>query len=69
MTAVRLVDLASAKELVTLSTTDRAVGHVGLSAGGDRLVVQQGQDTLHVWDLGDVRSRLSDLGLDWGEAR
>ena len=61
---LRLVEMATGRELAQLEDPDQCNGHVAFSHDGTKLVASAA-DGLRVWDLPRVRQELTKLGLDW----
>jgi serine/threonine protein kinase/tetratricopeptide (TPR) repeat protein/WD40 repeat protein len=60
----RLVEIATGRELVRVEPPDGSLGQMTFTPDGTRLLEPCGAG-LRVWDLGRIRRRLADLGLDW----
>jgi WD40 repeat protein len=64
--SVRLLDIASGQELVTLEATDPwPISWLGFTPDASHLVVAGGTRFIHVWDLRLLRQKLAAMGLDW----
>jgi WD40 repeat protein len=63
---IRLLDVASGKELARLEDPNQAFGTCIFSPDGARLLISSDNDrAIHVWDLRKIRARLAEMGLDW----
>jgi tetratricopeptide (TPR) repeat protein len=60
----RLVEIATGRELVRIEPPDGSLGEMKFTSDGTRLVEPCGVG-LRVWDLGRIRRRLAEYGLDW----
>ena len=61
---LRLVEVATGREVARFEDPDKGSDHAALSADGATLVSHH-NDGLRVWDLRLIRSELSKIGLDW----
>ncbi len=64
---VRLLETATGKELVRLTSPERTLMYSLLITpdGGQVLALGRDTEALHVWDLRAIRRQLRDVGLDW----
>jgi WD40 repeat protein len=63
---VRLVDVASGREIVQLPDPYLEVVTPLFSPDGTRLITRsEGVRGIHVWDLRSIRQQLATMGLDW----
>src|SRR5262249_12723862 len=67
-TAVAIWDLARRERLLTLPEARSSVVRTVWSGDGRRLAVTHKDGEVVVWNLPDLRARLSELGLDWQNA-
>ncbi len=67
--AVKLFSTKTWEELAELAPTPAPpmVHKLAFTPDGSRLVAPHASDGARVWDLGRVRRRLRDFGLDWGD--
>ena len=63
---VRLIDLATKNELVTLQAPEGVlVTSLDFTSDGTQLLAVDDAGPLFAWDLSKIRSELSEIGLDW----
>ncbi|MBP7937723.1 MAG: protein kinase [Phycisphaerae bacterium] len=64
---VRLIDVATGRELATLEAPDvhEKINTLSFTPDGGCLVAGNIRRKLHVWDLRLIRQRLAAMGLDW----
>jgi tetratricopeptide (TPR) repeat protein len=63
---VRLIDVATGKELGSLASPDpRGISYLAFSPDGSRLAAACGNGVIQAWDLRSLRQHLAGLGLDW----
>jgi serine/threonine protein kinase/WD40 repeat protein len=66
VSSVRLLDVASGQELVTLEAPEPwPISWLGFTPDGAQLVVAGGTRFIHVWDLRLLRQQLAAMDLDW----
>ena len=65
--SVKLIDPESGREYARLEDPNRDIAWPCFSPDGTRLVTTNTSNTnsIHIWDLRAIRSRLTDMGLDW----
>jgi WD40 repeat protein len=64
--SVRLLDLATDRELATLETPGLAsISWLAFTPDGAQLVGSGGTHSIHVWDLRLLRQKLAAMDLDW----
>ncbi|HKB41061.1 MAG TPA: protein kinase, partial [Gemmataceae bacterium] len=63
---VRLLDVATARELASLTAPDpQRVFHLCFSPDGSQLAASCEQQEIQVWNLRGLRRHLAEMGLDW----
>src|SRR5262249_13836713 len=63
---VRLLDVATARELASLTAPDsQRVFHLCFSPDGGQLAASCDNQAIQVWDLRELRRHLAGMGLDW----
>ncbi len=62
---VRLWDLSTRSQLMTLNTGRQRLSHVALSRSGRWLAAGDGEGQVRLWDLAELRQRLKEAALDW----
>jgi hypothetical protein len=63
---VRLLDVATGRELASLTAPDpQRVFHLCFSPDGSQLAASCDNQVVQVWDLRELRRHLAGMGLDW----
>ena len=63
---IQLLDAETLSEIARLEAPDpQGIAHLAFSPDGGRLAVVATTHVVHLWDLRQIRSRLSNLDLDW----
>lgn len=66
---VRLLDAASAAPIATLDAVQSPSAYVDLefTPDGDRLIGAADSEGVCIWELREIRERLTEMGLDWNQ--
>jgi WD40 repeat protein len=65
---VRLYDAATGQVLADLEAPNsKFITALAFNGDGTQLVACESRDALRVWDLREIREKLAELGLDWGQ--